>query len=453
MRVGDEKDEDEADTVGASTLRVEHIQIGRDLIEFRFLGKDSVEWHKSIPLDHAGAILAHNLEDFMRNKKPSDQIFDQIDSVHINRFLSSIVSGLSAKVFRTYHATHAVRACLASYAELTPAAPQYEKENVAKLANLEAAIVCNHKRTPAKNWQETLNKREVELKKLRDAKPDVQKLKAQIPARQAALDKLLAAPPTPETLAAQVVARQAALDKLRAAQAALAKFDEQIKQQQRELEELSASLKPAQASAQTALEKKQAALAALEKQTPPTAKKALADYTKRLSAARQMVTATQKANDHTLGRLKDRINAARKALDAKQKNQRAKTRGLNAKLKQAQAALTSAQQAVALEPKRYAERLAKAQAALKAVRAAPDIAQKNYEERVEKSALQLDLAKRTRDYNLGTSLKNYIDPRVYKAWGDYIGYDWKRLYTTTLQRKFAWVEHEHPKWQADKKTK
>ena len=40
MRVGDEKDEDEADTVGATTLRVEHIKISRTRIEFDFLGKD-----------------------------------------------------------------------------------------------------------------------------------------------------------------------------------------------------------------------------------------------------------------------------------------------------------------------------------------------------------------------------------------------------------------------------
>jgi len=51
MRVGDEKDPDEADTVGASTLRVEHINFvkdgyGKNAIEFNFLGKDSVPWQK-----------------------------------------------------------------------------------------------------------------------------------------------------------------------------------------------------------------------------------------------------------------------------------------------------------------------------------------------------------------------------------------------------------------------
>ncbi len=48
MRVGDEKDPDEADTVGAITLRAEHIKIEGDIIHFDFLGKDSVRWIKNI---------------------------------------------------------------------------------------------------------------------------------------------------------------------------------------------------------------------------------------------------------------------------------------------------------------------------------------------------------------------------------------------------------------------
>lgn len=50
MRVGDEKDTDETDTIGASTLRVEHLRFpkinDKVQIEFNFLGKDSVPWQK-----------------------------------------------------------------------------------------------------------------------------------------------------------------------------------------------------------------------------------------------------------------------------------------------------------------------------------------------------------------------------------------------------------------------
>jgi DNA topoisomerase I len=53
---------------------------------------------------------------------------------------------------------------------------------------------------------------------------------------------------------------------------------------------------------------------------------------------------------------------------------------------------------------------------------------------------QIELTKMTRDYNLNTSLRNYIDPRVFKSWADRIGLDWKVLYTSTLRRKMAWVD-------------
>ena len=446
MRVGDEKDEDEADTVGASTLRVEHIHVGRDRIEFNFLGKDSVEWQKSLPLDHDETILARNLQDFMRGKQPGDQIFDKIDSTHVNRFLSSIVSGLTAKVFRTYHATHAVRAYLEEQAQVKEDAPTYEKEYVAKLANLEAAVVCNHKRTPPKNWQENLVKREAEVARIRAAQPDLRKLEAQIKPREIALQKLSAARPDPQKLEEQVRAREAALQKLLAAHAMLPKLDEQIKSRQAELEKVTAARDQFDAEAKALLKKKQAALAALESQKPPKAKKALAQSNKRVTAARKAVAAVKKTSETKLKNLNDRAGKARKSLESAIKTQRAKTKSLKQRTAKAEEALARARKAIETEPKRYAERLAKAQEALERATVAPALAEKNYKERVEKASRQLDLAKRTRDYNLGTSLKNYIDPRVYKAWGDYIGYDWRRMYTTALQRKFAWVEHERVKW-------
>jgi DNA topoisomerase-1 len=55
---------------------------------------------------------------------------------------------------------------------------------------------------------------------------------------------------------------------------------------------------------------------------------------------------------------------------------------------------------------------------------------------------QIDIAKKTRTWNLGTSLKSYIDPRIYRDWGRQVDYDWKDFYSTTLQRKFAWIDKE-----------
>ena len=58
------------------------------------------------------------------------------------------------------------------------------------------------------------------------------------------------------------------------------------------------------------------------------------------------------------------------------------------------------------------------------------------------------LAQQAHDYNLGTSHKNYIVTRVYKGWGESVGYDWQKLYTTALKRKFAWVNQERIRWDA-----
>jgi DNA topoisomerase-1 len=78
-----------------------------------------------------------------------------------------------------------------------------------------------------------------------------------------------------------------------------------------------------------------------------------------------------------------------------------------------------------------------------------DIATKNWktelqkerlEEKIERLQMQVTLQRETRDYNLGTSLRNYIDPRIMKAWLNYVELDWTRIYTSTLQRKFKWVE-------------
>ena len=60
--------------------------------------------------------------------------------------------------------------------------------------------------------------------------------------------------------------------------------------------------------------------------------------------------------------------------------------------------------------------------------------------------LQIKLVKKTRDYNLGTSLRNYIDPRVVKAWTDETKTEWEKLYTAALQRKFLWVHGERLDW-------
>ena len=266
MRVGDEKDPDEADTIGASTLRVEHLKfpkIGDKVqIEFNFLGKDSVPWQKTLEISSPDTkALYENLLFFMKGKDKSDEIFEDITSSKVNKFLRSIdkenVPSLTAKVFRTYIATAIVKKHLSEpILKVNKNENEFKKVYVAKIANLQAAITCNHKK---------------------------------------GID-----PKNP------------------ASKKAWEKFEQSLENKKEKIKQLQMELK----------EKK----------------------------------------------WKTELQKLRK------------------------------------------------------------------EQRVQKLEFQLRLQKETRDYNLGTSLRNYIDPRVFKSWCDYVDLDWTKIYTSTLQRKFKWIE-------------
>lgn len=175
LRVGDEKDKDEADTVGATTLRPEHVKIRENgHVVFDFLGKDSVRWYKEVELPQP---VVENLKEFMASAQSS--IFEGVRSDRVNEFLSEVVPGLSAKVFRTYHASKVVGEYLET-AKVSRDDPDYVKKNVATMANLEAAIICNHKRKFPKNWESSLAKKLERLKVLqtRKTKKSVEAVKA-----------------------------------------------------------------------------------------------------------------------------------------------------------------------------------------------------------------------------------------------------------------------------------
>ena len=281
MRVGDEKDPDEADTVGATTLRKEHINITENTIEFDFLGKDSVRWKETVKAEGNDKQFQENLKRLIQNKKPKDEIFEDITSRHVNAYYSSIVNGLTAKVFRTYLATTVVKNYLKEHDNMKGKTPN-EKLYHAKLANLEAAIMCNHKRTIPKTFEETLENKRETLKNISKEQP----------------------------------------------------------------------------------------------------------WKKTLDALKK----AESAEDKT---------------DAQKKNKAKKIKALNEQIRKQK---------------------------------------EKHKERTEKLQLQIDLSEKTKDYNLGTSLRNYIDPRIFKAWTSEVGAEWEKLYTTALQKKFLWVQNEKVSW-------
>jgi DNA topoisomerase-1 len=214
LRVGDEKDPDEADTVGATTLRPEHIKLHPDGVTvFRFLGKDSVQWHKKVELPEP---VYRNLEELVENARPPNgsrnndkrhptrdkpQIFPDIRSQDVNAFLSELLPGLTAKVFRTHHATQIVRESLAG-ADVRPSDPEYEKWQTANMANLQAAVFCNHTKKVPASWPA---RRERAVQREQRAQERVEKYRAQVKEHKEALAvlrkearELIAAASTPK---------------------------------------------------------------------------------------------------------------------------------------------------------------------------------------------------------------------------------------------------------------
>ena len=162
MRVGDEKDPDEADTVGAITLRKEHIKIVGETLHFDFLGKDSVRWVKEYK---APPEVIKNIEYFSKTSR--EYLFEGIDSKHVSRFLSEKMPKLTAKVFRTWRCTKTVREELEK-SGVTKADPDYKKNFAAKMANFKVAEVANHKRKVPPTFDQRVADKEANLKKLQE---------------------------------------------------------------------------------------------------------------------------------------------------------------------------------------------------------------------------------------------------------------------------------------------
>ena len=190
MRVGDEKDEDEADTVGASTLRVEHLIFPRpNTVDFDFFGKDYVRWQKTLEVKPHETVAVENLKEFCKGKEPESLIFDGITSRHVNEFLSEASPGLTAKVFRTFLATSVVKEYLKLHNIFPEGTPEYDKIYEARLANLEAALKCNHKRTPPKTFDQSLQKKKDKLAELEKSTPKTDKQKERLMLRIAKLKR------------------------------------------------------------------------------------------------------------------------------------------------------------------------------------------------------------------------------------------------------------------------
>jgi DNA topoisomerase-1 len=144
LRAGNEKGEDEADTVGCCSLKFEHVTLKPPTkVIFDFLGKDSIRFYDEVEVDPQ---VFKNLVIFKKlPKKEGDEIFDRLTTSALNKHLANYMPGLTAKVFRTYNASYTMARLLKSMKETNRTV--LEKVNDYNAANREVAILCNHKRT------------------------------------------------------------------------------------------------------------------------------------------------------------------------------------------------------------------------------------------------------------------------------------------------------------------
>jgi DNA topoisomerase-1 len=166
LRAGNEKGEDEADTVGCCSLKFEHVTLKEpDIVVFDFLGKDSIRYHDEVKVD---VQVFKNLKIFKKPpKKDGDEIFDRLTTSALNKHLSTYMAGLTAKVFRTYNASWTMAKLLSELDPNKMKGPVIEKVKEYNDANRRVAILCNHKRTVTANHESQMNKMNEKINGLR----------------------------------------------------------------------------------------------------------------------------------------------------------------------------------------------------------------------------------------------------------------------------------------------
>ena len=174
LRVGGSKDtKEEADTVGVTSLRVEHLTLlENNMIRLDFLGKDSVRYCKKVSV-HSD--VYKNLQDFIKDKSKKDELFDMITSSSLNEYLSSILKGLTAKVWRTYNASYLFQKEIDKIrAEKVENVEPNERLNyliaMFNQANTAVALLCNHQKNANSSLDKLVTKIEERMKELKKNK-------------------------------------------------------------------------------------------------------------------------------------------------------------------------------------------------------------------------------------------------------------------------------------------
>jgi DNA topoisomerase-1 len=404
LRVGDEKDPEEADTVGATTLRVEHLTFRDSSVVFDFLGKDSVQWHKELEMPpevyevlkelYYNAIERVDSFESRKGKKTRGdpkkiaQIFPTIRSTHVNRFLSEVYPELTAKVFRTYHASMTMREELKD-SKARKVDPEFVKKEAFRRANLEVARVMNHTKQAPQGWNRTADRYKDRIKK---AEVRIEKAQAQLKETQARFRKIKK------------------------------NEDEARKGKQARITKQKDSVENNMDSVRTWREKRDKAKTTWDNARSQKSRT-------RTSKRKGKSTKNQRLEDaqERIDRTRDRLDKAEAGLmSARERHQKSKI------------SLEKQQETFNQWKEQSVKRLAAGEKDVETARGRVKKAE------LAKRKIEVDfaLAKDSRTWNLGTSLKSYIHPKIVYKWCDRVDYDWRKVYAKTLQRKFeGWIDN------------
>ncbi|CAD6246692.1 unnamed protein product [Miscanthus lutarioriparius] len=162
LRAGNEKDNDEADTVGCCMLKVDNITcIPPNKIQFDFVGKDYIRYFYTAEVEE---LVYKAIEGFLTGKKAGEDLFDKLDTTRLNAHLKDLMPGLTAELHEEIEDGTLV-----------------ERIAFYQRANKEVAIICNHQRSVSKSHESQmtrLNEKIDELKsQMEELKADLSKAK------------------------------------------------------------------------------------------------------------------------------------------------------------------------------------------------------------------------------------------------------------------------------------
>jgi DNA topoisomerase-1 len=118
FRIGSDVYADTNGSFGLTTLEKRHVRRQRDRLVFRFEGKGGIE--HNVEIDDPGVLSA--LDSLRRRRGGSDRLlaylvsrrWRDLDSAAVNSYLGTLLEDITAKDFRTWHATVIAAASLAA---------------------------------------------------------------------------------------------------------------------------------------------------------------------------------------------------------------------------------------------------------------------------------------------------------------------------------------------------